>query len=65
MIYFDNSATTRIAPDVLKTYNAVCQKVWGNPSSLHNLGEKAFNLLEQSRKQIANVCFAVNSNCKK
>ena len=55
MIYFDNSATTRIAPDVLKTYNAVCQKVWGNPSSLHNLGEKAFNLLEQSRKQIASL----------
>ncbi|MHC9532884.1 cysteine desulfurase family protein [Dellaglioa sp. L3N] len=55
MIYFDNSATTKIAPEVLDTYNKVSEKVWGNPSSLNNLGEVAYNLLEQSRQQIASL----------
>ena len=55
MIYFDNSATTKIDPEALKTYNIVSNRIWGNPSSLHNFGAKAFSLLEQSRKQIANL----------
>lgn len=55
MIYFDNSATTKIAPEVLQTYDTVSQKIWGNPSSLHNFGENAWNLLEQSRQQIAKL----------
>ena len=55
MIYFDNSATTRVWPDVLATYDQVTEKIWGNPSSLHRLGEPAWNLLEQSRRQIADL----------
>lgn len=55
MIYFDNSATTRATPEVVKTYDTVSQQIWGNPSSLHRLGEQAFNLLEQSRQQIAQL----------
>lgn len=55
MIYFDNSATTKVLPEVLDTYNKVSEQIWGNPSSLHNFGEQAFNLLEQSRKQIADL----------
>lgn len=55
MIYFDNSATTKVAPEVLDTYKTVSEKIWGNPSSLHALGETADNLLEQSRKQIAEL----------
>lgn len=55
MIYFDNSATTKILPEVLDTYVQVSNNYWGNPSSLHGLGEEAFNLLNQSRQQIANL----------
>lgn len=55
MIYFDNSATTKILPDVLSTYETVSQKIWGNPSSLHNFGENAWNLQEQARLQIAKL----------
>lgn len=55
MIYFDNSATTQAAPSVVETYAKVSQQVWGNPSSLHNFGETAFHLLEQSRQQIADL----------
>ena len=55
MIYFDNSATTKIDPAVLATYDKVAQTIWGNPSSLHKLGDRAYQLLESSRKQIANL----------
>ena len=55
MIYFDNSATTKVAPEVLQTYDTVSQKIWGNPSSLHSWGENAWNLLEQARQQIADL----------
>lgn len=55
MIYFDNSATTAIAPSVLETYMMVSQEVMGNPSSLHTIGGEAYRLLDQSRKQIAEL----------
>lgn len=55
MIYFDNSATTKANPEVVATYEKVSQQIWGNPSSLHRLGEQAFSLLEQSRQQIATL----------
>ena len=55
MIYFDNSATTQALPEIVDTYDKVSQRIWGNPSSLHNFGEQAFSLLEQSRKQIADL----------
>ncbi|GFH42761.1 aminotransferase V [Lactococcus hodotermopsidis] len=55
MIYFDNSATTVIEPQVLKTYTDVATKIMGNPSSLHNLGTVAERMLQASRKQIADL----------
>lgn len=55
MIYFDNSATTIPYAEVLRTYQEVASKIWGNPSSLHNLGSKATRILEASRKQIAEL----------
>ena len=55
MIYFDNSATTPVWPEVLATFDQVTKQIWGNPSSLHKLGELAWNLLEQSRRQIAQL----------
>ena len=55
MIYFDNSATTIPYPEVLCTYQEVASKIFGNPSSLHNLGTKASRILEASRKQIADL----------
>lgn len=58
MIYFDNSATTLAAPQVLQTYQQVSQDFFGNPSSLHNLGDKAAGLLRQSRQQIAELIHA-------
>ena len=55
MIYFDNAATTQTQPEVIKTYTEVASKIWGNPSSLHNLGTQATRILEASRRQIAEL----------
>lgn len=55
MIYFDNSATSKPYPEALATYTEVATRIWGNPSSLHNLGSQATRILEASRKQIAEL----------
>ena len=55
MIYFDNSATTKPYPEALATYTEVATRIWGNPSSLHNLGSQATRILEASGKQIAEL----------
>lgn len=55
MIYFDNSATTAIYPQALHTYTQVSQRIIGNPSSLHDLGNQSNRLLQQSRQQIADM----------
>lgn len=55
MIYFDNAATTIPYGEVLKTYQEVATKIYGNPSSLHQLGTNASRILEASRKQIADL----------
>ena len=55
MIYFDNSATTVPYPEALRTYQEVATKIFGNPSSLHQLGTSATRILEASRKQVADL----------
>lgn len=55
MIYFDNSATTAIDPQALDAYVKTSQRVIGNPSSLHSLGDQAQRLLRQAREQIADL----------
>ena len=55
MIYLDNSATTKPYPEALAAYTEVASKIWGNPSSLHSLGNQATRLLDASRRQIAEL----------
>ncbi|WP_019804009.1 cysteine desulfurase family protein [Streptococcus mutans] len=55
MIYFDNSATTLPYPEAIKTYEEVATKIFGNPSSLHQLGSQSNRILQASRQQIAEL----------
>ena len=55
MIYFDHSASSPIYPEVLNSYVQTSQRIMGNPSSLHELGNQANRLLQQARKQIADL----------
>lgn len=41
--------------EALRTYQEVATKIFGNPSSLHNLGSNATRILEASRRQIADL----------
>ena len=55
MIYFDNAATTKIYDDALTSYVQVSQKFFGNPSSLHQLGVDAYQVLIKARAQVASL----------
>ena len=55
MIYFDNAATTKIYDDALTIYVQVSQKFFGNPSSLHQLGVDAHQVLTKARSQVASL----------
>ena len=52
VIYFDNSATTPLC-DEAKRAMTEAMELWGNPSSLHPVGQAAHALLEHSRRKIA------------
>ena len=55
MVYFDNSATTKLSKKVLSNISYNLANNFGNPSSLHTLGLNAEILLEDSREIIANA----------
>ncbi len=54
-IYLDYSATTPPRPEVIDVVQRVMQEHWGNPSSLHQWGNRAAMVLEQSRLQVAEL----------
>lgn len=55
MIYFDNSATTRCADDVVAIMTKCLQEDFGNPSSLHSMGAKGKDYLKDSREIISGI----------
>ncbi len=52
-IYFDNSATTRVLPEVADAVYEMMVSQYGNPSALYHLGVEAERTLKNCRKQIA------------
>lgn len=55
MIYADNAATTKMCEAAINAMLNCMKETWGNPSSLYGLGQKAKEVLEDAREQIA-VC---------
>ena len=55
MIYADNAATTKMSPAAIDTMVTVMNETYGNPSSLYGLGQKANEVLEKAREEIAAV----------
>jgi len=53
-VYFDNAATTSIAPEVVEAMAKVMIETYGNPSSVHRDGRIARSLIEKARKTVAN-----------
>jgi cysteine desulfurase len=55
MIYLDHSATTHVDDDVMDTFIKANTNFWGNPSSLHNFGALAEQVLIKSSRQILDL----------
>lgn len=55
MIYLDNNATTRVAPEVLEAMQPYLSEVFGNPSSSHTLGREMKRAVEESRERVASL----------
>lgn len=53
VIYLDNNATTMVAPEVRDAILPLLGEEYGNPSSMHTLGERSGKLLSEARKKVA------------
>jgi cysteine desulfurase len=53
MIYLDNNATTRVAPEVLEAMRPWLDESYGNPSAGYRFGREARKAVEQARGQVA------------
>jgi cysteine desulfurase len=60
MIYLDNNATTRVAPEVFAAMQPYLTEVYGNPSSAHSLGQHMKAAVERAREQVAELIGAAN-----
>lgn len=58
-VYADNAATTPVSREVIEAMEPAFTTVWGNPSSQHQVGYAAKELLDGARERIAKVF-----NCK-
>ena len=55
VIYADNAATTAMSEAAINTMTTLIKETYGNPSSLYAFGQKAKEVLEQAREDIAGL----------
>jgi len=55
VVYMDNNATTRVAPEVLENMLPYFSDLYGNPSSMHTFGGQVGDALKEAREQIADL----------
>ena len=60
MIYLDNNATTRVAPEVFEAMRPYLTNHYGNPSSAHALGRETRAAVEAARTQVAKLLGATD-----
>ena len=59
MIYLDNNATTQVDKKVVEKMSEFMLNQFGNPSSVHQLGQEAKYAIDDAREKVANV---INAN---
>jgi cysteine desulfurase len=62
MIYLDNNATTRVAPEVFEAMRPYLGELFGNPSSAHSLGRTMKQAIEKAREQVAALIGAADTS---
>jgi cysteine desulfurase len=55
MIYFDNNATTPVAPEVFDAMRPFLNEFYGNPSSAYTFGRESRKAVETAREQVAEL----------
>ena len=55
VVYMDNNATTRVAPEVLEVMLPYFSDLYGNPSSMHTFGGQVEMAISEAREKIANL----------
>lgn len=53
--YFDNNATTRVAPEVIEAMLPFLEEQWGNPSSAYTFGKSVAGHIEDAREKVATL----------
>lgn len=54
-VYFDSASTTRVNPEVLKTYESILEKYYVNSESLYDEGTEVYRMMEKARRAIAGL----------
>lgn len=54
-VYLDNSATTRVFPEVAELMTGIMCEDYGNPSSMHTKGVRAENYVRYARETLARI----------
>ncbi|BFZ23136.1 hypothetical protein BsWGS_26175 [Bradybaena similaris] len=62
MVYLDYNATTPLDPEVVEVITETLKTAWGNPSSSHEAGVKAKNVIATARQQVARMVGAKPSD---
>lgn len=62
MIYFDNNATTKPAPEVLDAVIPYLKEFYGNPSAAYTFGRDLKKAIEKSREQLSELVGANSSD---
>lgn len=55
VVYLDNNATTRPAPEVIAAMMPMYEEFYGNPSSVHRFGQRARQAIDEARSQLAEL----------
>ena len=55
VVYTDNNATTRVAPEVLEEMLPYFSEQYGNPSSMHSFGGNVAKKLQEARESVAGL----------
>jgi cysteine desulfurase len=56
--YFDNNATTRVAPEVIEAMLPFLRDFWGNPSSSYFFGHQLTRHIDEARAKVASLIHA-------
>jgi len=60
LVYFDNNATTRLAPEALAAMQPYLAEQYGNPSSIHRFGSQVARKIQEAREQVASLIGAAD-----